>query len=37
MVGLNGNNIEAIELKKVLSKKKQINPNIYNLAKILAR
>jgi len=37
MVGLIGNNIEATELKSVLSRQKHINQSIYDLAQILAR
>jgi len=37
MVGLIGNDIKATELKTVLSRQKNINQNIYDLAQILAR
>jgi len=32
-----GNDVEATELKEVLSKQKHINQSIYDLAQILAR
>jgi len=37
MIGLIGNDVEATELKEVLSKQKHINQSIYDLAQILAR